>query len=95
MAFVQWIPISIKPKQIIGKFYSNDVLLLVDGVVFTGYYAFSEYYLGWYIYLPRSINDVPQKCEPDGWLLLSVLPKLMIKTEQNSGQLSLIQETEE
>lgn len=64
------------PARIEGKIYSEDILLLVDGEVYTGYYNFAEFSNpGFYIFLPRFLEDqTPIKCIPDGWMPRNVLP---------------------
>ena len=71
-----WINPKIIPACIEGKIYSEDILLLIDGDVYTGYYNFASWSIvGYYLYLPRFLEDqTPIKCIPDGWMPRNVLP---------------------
>ena len=80
-----WLSPKIKPSLIPDLCYSEDILLLVDGVVFTGYWHETpmEIYKGWFVYLPRVIDGLPPiQVEPDGWMPRNELPSAPVRMRQ-------------
>ena len=70
-----WLDPKIKPAHIDGKIYSEDLLLLISGDVYTGYYS----RLNWYIFDPYGETII---CVPDGWLPRNVLPMALEQKRQ-------------
>jgi hypothetical protein len=75
MEIIQWNSIKQKPNILPGTVYSEDILLLIDGDVFTGFYSLTfDCHSNWFVFYPRETNEIPVPCVPDGWLPRNVLP---------------------